>query len=187
MGMKEHALPFPRGQTMGDGVLTLTDTYRDSLEGRLFTVPDTVNATGMEVTLRVVKNDTGSAITVARDLCQFSVATAKDFGRRIDSHGSACTAGDISKPMDDAYTVAQSIPDDDLFYVVDEGPCQIRTESSSCSLTAQDAVAADGDGRINGAAAAAGEAVVGVIDATTAEESTAVLVYVTGGLTNANA
>ncbi len=163
----------------------MSDTNYVSWEGRIFETSDTVHGTGQTIKLRVVKNDltaSGAAITVARDLCQFSSADEGDFGRRIGYFGTACSAGVVSKPLDDAYVVGSEIPDNDLFYVVEEGWCDIRTESSTANLSAHDPIAADGDGRINGAAAAAGEAVIGFIDQATTEESTAVRCWVNGGL-----
>lgn len=188
MGMKEHALPFPRGQTMGDGVLTLTDTYRKSLEGRIFTVPDTEHGTGMEIKLRVVKNDTGAAITAARNLCEFDGTDALDFGRRVTSFGNNLSGqGVVCKPLDDAYTVGQSIPDDDLFYVVEEGYCTIVTEGGAVSLPVGTAVAANATGTLDGARAAAGQYVIGTMVETILLADTNAKVHVNAGLANASA
>jgi hypothetical protein len=173
---------------MGDGVLTLTDTYRSSLEGRVFTVPDTVHNTGLEIKLRVVKNDTGAAITAARNLCEFDGPDSLDFGRRVTSFGNAISGqGVVCKPLDDAYTVGQSIPDDDLFYVIEEGFGTVLTESGAVSLPAGTAVAANATGTLDGARAAAGQYVIGTMVETILTASTNAKIYVNAGLVNASA
>ncbi len=179
MGFADNVLPFSRGSTMADKSALLSlgdDTYND-LEGRCYVVPDTENGTGEPVVLRCVKNDTGSAITVTHDFYRYSTG-AKDWGRRI---GAVCdSAGEVGKPMDDAYVVGATIPDDDLFYVVESGPCTVRPETSSVSLSGGDPIATDLSGRANGAAAAAGEAVLATIDAACTTATTEVLFHIRG-------
>jgi len=127
-------LPFPRGSTFGDGHCTLSDTIpgRTDLEGRIFYAQDTIHGTGRMVGLRVVKNDAGRAITCTTKFMRFSTATIEDFGGRVDSF--AVTAGKGgSKPMDDAYVNEglATIPDDDLFYVVESGPTYITMNQNN--------------------------------------------------------
>ena len=180
-------LPFPRGNVRSDKSddITLSDTTFSDLEGKLYMVNDTVHSTGKNVILRAVKNDTGSDITVARD-CFYRYSTgANDFGRRIA--GKCNAAGIVGRPIDDKYPVGYVIPDDDIFYVVEEGPCYVKTEASSVNLSAGDAVATDASGLVNGAAAAAGEAVLGTIDAACTTASTTVVVHVRGDVHKAEA
>jgi hypothetical protein len=167
---------------MGGGTgITLSATLPPvSLEGTIYEVPDTIHGLGGVVKLRCVRNDTGSAITVANDLCEMAAASAGDFGRKVDTF-PCNTAGAICKPLDDAYTIT-SIPANDLFYVVEAGPCAVRVESSSVSLSGGNSLASDGSGRINGAVAAAGEYVVGVADAACSTASAELVVHVTDGL-----
>ena len=173
----DNVLPFSRGSThaANSAKLSLGDKTYDHLEGRCYFAPDTENNTGERVVLRVVKNDTGSGITVTHDFYRYSTG-AKDWGRRI---GAVCdSAGEVGKPMDDAYEVGATIPDDDLFYVVESGPCTVRPESSSVNLSAGDAIATDASGRANGAKAAAGEAVLATIDAACTTATTEVLFHI---------
>lgn len=186
--MQDHNLPFPRGQTFGDGVLTLSDTYHHAQEGRVYEVPDTVHGTGVKVKLRVVKNDTGAAITVARNLCEFDGPDAYDFGRRVTSFGNNLSGqGVVCKPLDDAYAVGQVIPDQDLFYVCEEGPCTILTETGVVALPAGTALAANAQGTIDGARAAAGYYVIGTNDAPCWTATTNIVVHVNAGLDNRGA
>ena len=177
------SLPFPRGQAYSDaGAVTMTDTLANDLLGRIFKVKDTVHGTGEEVLLRAVKNDTDAAIVVAnedRALQKFAVG-ALDFGRKIA--GDASVAGSICKPIDDAYPDNFSIPDDDVFYVVERGPCYCTTGAADVGLTAGDAVSTHTDGKLRATPAAAGEYVVGTIDATTVAEDTQVVVHIREGL-----
>lgn len=173
-------LPFPRGKTYADSVVIMTDADVNRLEGRVFEVPDTIHGTGMKVKLRVVKNDSAGAITVARRLMKFST-DAKDFGRRVA--GYASVRGQICKPLDDMYAEkgVGTIADDDLFYVVEGGPCKVNTGSGSISLAAQAPVCTDASGYIDGTKAHAGFAAFGVLDAASTSTSTATLVYVNEG------
>jgi len=178
----KNALPFPRGGTASDwGQVTLDDTTYDHLEGKIFEVPDTVHGTGQLVKLRAVKNDSGSAITVARAFMGFSKTSAHDFGRRCN--GTAA-AGAPCKPMDDAYTVGQSIPDDDIFFVVEEGPCYVKTEASAVALTGTgNVVASDASGLVNGTPCAqATEYAAGTIDAAAITVDTDIVVRIEAGL-----
>lgn len=180
-------LPFPRGKTYSQSSgMTLSDTTASNLEGKIYEVKDTVHGTGRTVLLRVVKNDTGRDITVARKCGEFATTSATDFGCRIGTFPGD-TEGAVAKPLDDAYTIGATIPDDDLFYVVEAGLCYIQGEASSVDLTAPCAVAIDSSGLINGAKAAAGEYVVGTLQLSSSDEGdgtddTSLLVDVKAGL-----
>lgn len=180
--MSEKTLPFPRGRTYGDGVVTLDDTSASHLEGQIFEVEDTVHGTGEKVFLRCVKNDSGAAITTARRLYKFSTTDLLDFGRRIS--GLVHANGMICKPMDDAYPEGTSIPKFDLFYVVEKGNCYVTLESVAVALAAGDAVACDQSGFLDGAVAGAGEYVVGIIDVDAGVVSADVVVHVAAGIVN---
>jgi len=179
MSFVDNVLPFARGSTMTDNSAEITQddsTYSD-LEGRLYVVPDTENATGEPVVLRCVKNDTGGEITATHDFYRYSTG-AKDWGRRIA--GVCNAAGMVGKPMDDAFTVGGTIEKFGLFYLVESGPCTLRPESSAVNLAAGDPVATDSSGRANGAAAAAGEAVLATIDQACTATDTEVLFHIRG-------
>ncbi len=158
------ALPFPRGETQSDaGNVTPTTTHLSELEGRRFKVKDTEHGTGLDVTLLCVRNVSGGDITVANDFCQF-LTTTEGWGQKVNRFGTGCTAGDQGCALDDAYKIT-TIPENDLFYVVDCGPVKVRNDSGgSNGRAAHDALAIDTNGRIKQAVAAAGEAVVGTQD-----------------------
>ena len=127
LSISKLALPFPRRNTAGGGRLTLNDTTFAELEGKVFEVPDTVHNTGVNTLLMAVKNDTGGAMTVARTFGSFSAAgSTYDLGRRIGAF-PCVTQGGICLPLDDAYTVGNTIPQYDIFYVVLRGWCTLAT------------------------------------------------------------
>jgi hypothetical protein len=162
--MVVNALPFERGRTYCDGVVTPGATLFDSLLGKTFRVPDTVNSTGQHVYLVAVKNSTGSAITVVRKFFSFEIDTAKDFPRYCGALPNT-SAGGIVLALDDAYTVGASIPNNDIFWAVCEGPVSVLTGASIASLAAGGGVASDNAGLIaDQATAAASEFVYGTLN-----------------------
>jgi hypothetical protein len=175
-------LPFPRGSTFSDkggNGIALDDNTYSHLEGQIFETEDTVHGTGTKVKLRVVKNDTGNDITVAKKFCKFST-DALDFGRRIGKF-PANAAGAIVKPLDDAYVDSTTIPEDDLFYVVEAGPCEVLPEATITTAAAGKACCTDKDGLVDGAVCPEGSYAVGVLD-TTPEGNKTVVVWVNEGL-----
>lgn len=161
----KRALPFPRGETYNaDSLLTMSTTLHDHLEGKFYTVPDTVHNTGKMVTLMVCKNRTGSAITIARKFCELTAEAALGWGCKVTTF-PCNTAGAVAVPLDDAMTNGGSIAANDLFYVVVEGPCYVLTGAAVTNLAAGAAVTTDNAGLIaNKANAAAGEFCVGTLD-----------------------
>ena len=186
--MQDHAMPFPRGRTYGDnGVLTMTATLGQDHEGRVYEVPDSKHNTGQKVKLRVVRNVTGGDITVAWDGCEFAT-TPLGFGRKIAAFGAALSGqGVVAKPMDDVYGIGTTIPENDLFYVVESGPCYCRTEGVVVNLPVGTAVAYDAAGRVNGARAAAGQYVFGTTDRNCVVLNEPVVIHVNEGLDNEGA
>lgn len=157
-------LPFPRGKTAADGLMTPTATWRSEIEGKAYWAQDTQHSTSTPVALLVVRNATGSAITVARKFAEFSVAAAKACVGKISTF-PCDTAGGVALPLDDAMTVGASIPANDLFYVVLFGFCSVLTGSAVNNLSAGVAVTTDNAGLIaNKSAPAAGEYVIGRLD-----------------------
>lgn len=175
-------MPFDRGETASGGNyvgLTLDSSWMLALAGFRVVVPDTVHGTGRKVTLVAVKNGAAN-LTIARKFVAFSTATALDYGRVISGYNTA--AGGVVLSPDDAYTVGQVIPAYDVFYCVLAGPVTLTTEASSVSLAAGDQVASDASAFVNGAAAAAGEYVYGVIDAASTTTGASVVIHATGNL-----
>jgi len=152
--MSNSVLPFPRSETYSDrGVVTMNDTAYSHLEGMIVTVPDTIHNTLRETKLRVVKNDSGAAITVGRKMMAFSTTSVGDIGGRVS--GIADTAGQVAKPLDDAYIgKLTSIPDNDLFYVGEAGlfDCLSTTTGVDDSIRGVP-VSVAGNAKIGGAAA----------------------------------
>ncbi len=197
MLIEKSGLPFPRGTTFSqcskaglNPLVTLADTTAKNLEGRKFQVPDTIHNTGEFIVLRVVKNHNGSALGTTRLIHKFSTASKDDWGHRIagvaDANGTL-----MGKPMDDAYwygtentanhDVFSTIPDNDLFYVVEEGPCHVLCETTTKFSVGQAAAVSDTNGH---AAAAAGNddsfGTAGEINDTAAV--TAALFYIKAGI-----
>ncbi len=158
MSIIEKTLPFPRGAFYseahkGTGALvTMGDSTAKNLEGRRYQVEDTIHKTGKHVILRVVKNDAGRDMTCSRRIVTWSSTTTNDWGNRVNDFGAA---GEPGKPIDDAYyygpqpkyttgleltiadrAVETTISDNDLFYVVDEGPCDIEATTNANGIAA---------------------------------------------------
>lgn len=174
------ALPFPRGDTMSQGgAMTLSDTSYQDLEGKIFWSHDAKHNTGRGIKLRVVKNDTGGDITVTQRFMGFSLG-ANDFGARA---AEVSAAGEVCKPIDDMYAIGFTIPDDDLFYVIEEGPCYVLTETSTVALDAGNVVATDSTGFVNGTPCVqASEYAAGSIGPQAVTAATAIIVYIDAGL-----
>lgn len=165
--MSIYALPFPRGSTFGDmGNKTMTAAIAAAtgLAGRVFQCEDSKHGLGELIKLRIVQNETGEAITVARKLCEFRSTTLGDYGTIVDKFGNALSGqGVVAKPLDDVYVVGGSIPEHDLFYMMEEGLCTVLTASvvGTVSLPAGTPLAANAEGTIHGTRAAAGYYVIG--------------------------
>ena len=173
--MLSNILPFERGGTFaGTSGMTVTDISIEHLVGKTYVVPDTEHETGAEVVLRLVKNDSGSAITTANQIVRFGT-DAKDFARYVD--GTTNVVGQIGLPIDDAYSASFSIPDDDYFYVVQKGPCDIAMDASSVALVAHMAVTPNASGAIWGTTADAYKFQLGTIDQDNSTVDTAALVW----------
>jgi len=166
MGSKYDTLPFERGKTFADGNSSVIGSGKnEQLLGKKYTVPDTQHGFGEDVVLRVVMwNDATAHTTTAR-----SKGMALNGSGTTGTAGAKCTAvvaakGGVGKPIDDAYAAGVVIPQYDLFYVVEEGRCDVDTGTTG-ALTAGTAVAFASDGTI-GVAPATGEFVLGLVDET---------------------
>lgn len=179
MSAYETILPFPRGKTACDGVINPSPDMFLNLAGRIFQVTDTVHGTGQVVLLRCVQLTNN--ITAARKFMKFSTSSPLDFGRRVSGFNNA--QGGPVKPLDDAYPVGATLLANDYVYVVEKGPCFVLTETSSVDLAAGAAVVSDNTGRVDGAAPATGDCIVGRIDAGCNTTNTTVRIHVEAGLT----
>lgn len=178
-------LPFPRGSTYSDGgILTMSDTYAQDLEGKCYLVEDELHGPGSDVVLRVVKNDSSAAITVAKKFFGWSSTTENDFGRRVSGLASDNTC---SKPMDDYYIgKLTTIPDDDLFYVVDEGNVDVLITSGSGTVSAGNQITTAANGM--GQKTADGDFALGIAtEAGATATTTARCVWISGGVAKTKA
>lgn len=184
----QTTLPFPRGKTACGGVLTADATIFKNLEGKVFEVPDTQHKYGSPVKLRVVRNASGSAITVTKGKLYKFATGAGETGGQIA--GLNTTAGGVCKPIDDAYAASFSIPANDLFYVVEAGRCDVLTCASTtgAALYTTSGIGAQmqcsAGSVLAETAAAAGDFVLGILDQTCATTSTLVRVNILEGLRN---
>lgn len=153
-------LPFPRGTFGCDGVVTPDGTCFSNLEGQVFSVPNDLHDDGTWVDLIVLRNDSGSTITLAQKFYKFSTGS-QDFGRAIAGVNDA--AGGLALPVDDNMAGKSWLANDYCYFIL-RGWGYATTEGSSVSLSAHDAIASDNAGCVNGAAAADGETVLGTID-----------------------
>jgi len=143
-------LPFERGSTMSDGQYTPSDGQFAHLRGRLFAVPDVLHKGAEDVILRAVQNNSGGALTVSKRCVSFSTGGMIEWGSKID--GIAGTGGEICKPIDDYYYGRLStILANDIFYVVDEGLCDILSTADSSLEAAHVPVQMIGNGKIGAA------------------------------------
>ena len=156
-------LPFPRGTFSDDGgIITVGDAVHAEMEGLEFEVPDTQHGLAQPVTLRIVKNDTGGDITVARKCYDFTVASQGDIGGRI---GALAGDGEVGYPLDDAYAVGATWPDDALGYIVVKGRCDVLTAATNNNYAVNTSVQIAAGGVLKDvAAAAAGAFVLGTLE-----------------------
>lgn len=173
----ELNLPFPRGKTACDGVNTPVAGNHEQWVGKEYVVDDSVHGTNQLVRLRACKLEAN--ITVARKLYKFD-NDALDFGQQIAGVNDA--AGGYCLALDDKYTVGDTLLALDVAWFIVEGPVNLLTELSSVSLSAHNLVVSDAVGRVDGAAPAAGNYVIGRIDQASTTTNATVVVHISRGL-----
>lgn len=170
--MIQDALPFPRGTTFREGDTDETEsTVESNFLGAEFQVLDTEHDTKRPVTLKLVKNASGSALAanLAVTYRVGASALAGDQGRVIGGYCDAI-AERAAGVVDDAYGSA-TIADDDLFYIVRRGPVDVTMGDIASSVTYGDQIVTDNDsdgGKVGEAAtdAAYAAAPLGIADET---------------------
>lgn len=183
-------LPFERGSTYFEGDTNRINTAAslDDMLGQCFTVKNNGQAgighNSQSNTLMVVRNSSGSALTPSRGVKYSTI------GKEVSGYAGTGAFGHI---IDDAYT-GQTIADDDIFYVVVDGPVN-GLSNTGATYTLGEAAVFTASGRINDLAATATNGVdhvVGIICETlaTAAQDTTVLIdtggrYANGGPANA--
>jgi len=179
--MASNNLPFERGSTYFEGDVNRINTAAilDDMLGQTFTVKNNgqggVGWNSQENTLMVVRNSSGGALTPQRGVA-YSTNVCKE------ASGYAA-AGEFGHIIDDAY-VGQTIADDDIFYVVVDGPVKGLSDTQSTYVIGE-AMVFGATGFVTGLAATAANAtdhVVGVSMSSlaTAAEGTQCLIG-TGG------
>ena len=112
-------LPFERGKTFFGG-LTANTTDGAWLEGKEYQIEDTNNGTNAYVRLRATRNKSGFALAPKR-LVAYGGNNLLGQGAGYANVNPQVVAGVV----DDQYT--GTVADQDLFYMVVEGPCLVKT------------------------------------------------------------
>jgi len=185
-------LPFPEGSSMTDLGRGVTQDGVDldansflGIAGQTYEVSDVdhYNEAGTLIAafsgkrrkLIAIKNG-ATAKTIARKFYAWGTS-AGNWGRVAEASNTALEAGKSGFSIPDSYPVGTVIPAYDIFYGQLEGPNLVLSETGTYNLTAHDPIASDASGYVNGATGAAGEAVLGTIDASGSDENTEVLVH----------
>ena len=130
MSVSTAVLPIARGTTYFDGGTT-DSTSAEKLLGTTRTVNDTVGETGNEVTLKLVRNESGSTLAAGRPV----VYKTGERGVSVSGYGSPYSAR-FAGYVDDAY--ASTIADNDIFWIVVDGPCEINGNTVTTSRSVHD-------------------------------------------------
>ena len=124
--MNSASLPFPRGQTFFNGGTTNT-TDGLNLEGMEVIVRDTTYGSGRPVRLKCVRNVSGVTL-YPKYLVRYQ-QTGDYFGKRVDGYVQG-NAADYAGVVDELVT---SVPANDLFWIVVEGPTIVKRSASNFS------------------------------------------------------
>jgi len=128
--------PFERGGTWyGDATPDANDLGGVNLLGKEWVFEDVnpttgVARTGREVRCKVVRNTSGAAL-LPKKMVVFST-TAGEYGKNVD--GYATTTSQEAFPVDE-YLPTAGVADDDLFYIVMDGPAVVRTRQLRLLVT----------------------------------------------------
>ena len=165
----ERVLPFRRGSVYSDGsTLTMSATVAESILGRIY---KTTDSDGKDLYLRAVRAD--AALTNIGGHCV--EYTAGYTGTNVA--GIADTAGAIGSAVDDAYASTFDVAQYDIFYVVEEGYCELFAESD---VAAGDPVMLYSNGHV--ASTTAGSYSLGTAQEAYASTSATVKVYIGSAL-----
>ena len=134
------SLPFPRGETYFYGntsaaIASGSTGPANRLVGREFLTNDSFRAvgkghgTGQKIRLKVLRNNSGGDLKRHRGGVRPSTAAGTANGDNLAA-GYVNIVGGKGYVIDDAYDTGYNIADDDLFYVVIEGPCDVKHTSS---------------------------------------------------------
>lgn len=180
-------LPFERGTTYfeGDTNRINTASILDDMLGQCFTVKNNGSApfaghNSQENTLMVVRNSSGGTLTP-----KLGVQYGTNMCKEVTAHASAGNFGHI---IDDAYGT-DTIADDDIFYVVVDGPVQGLSLTAATYVIGEAMVFGAGGRLIGQSHAATGVALSHVVGTSfqalaTAAQDTTVIVGTGGRYSN---
>ena len=129
---RSNKIPFPRGRAafQGDTTTLVADTAAMAhLEGQIVYLTDTAVATpekrrsNNDVVAKVVRNDSGGVL-YAGEACKWSTGY---FGTRVVESSAQWNA--VCGFVDD-HIPAGGVQDNDLFYLIIEGPAVVATKAS---------------------------------------------------------
>lgn len=137
---RDDAPPFQPGDTFyGGATIDTTDqTSGENLVGKEWVFEDIdfsqgyasggaakPERSGKKVVRRIVRNMSGTTLNAKR-LVQFATGTGDRFGCWVTGYQNA-SAGP-AYPVDE-FIGSAGVPNNDLFYIVTEGPCRIQTDN----------------------------------------------------------
>jgi hypothetical protein len=130
---KRENPPFPRGSTWyNGGTIDSNNLGGENLEGTIWEFEDLdLSATGAKslrsnkpVKCMIVRNKAGAALLPKR-LVTMKATSGATFLAQVDGYADT-TAESPTFPVDE-WLAAAGVPDNDLFYVVIEGPATVMT------------------------------------------------------------
>lgn len=133
---RDEAAPFARGETYyNGGTIDSSNLGGSNLEGKEFVFevnapddPSGADPSGRPVRVRVVRNVSGQALKGGR----ISVYKAADpYECQVD--GYAFAVGDRPAGVIDEFLPPAGVPNNDLFYIVVDGPTQVTQPHTSNS------------------------------------------------------
>ncbi len=117
-------MPFLRGFTYGAADNTVALQY----EGKEYLHEDMTYGTGMNVRVRVCRNNSGGVLAPKRAV-KFNLTAGKPWS---DVAGYSTITAERSGVIDE-YLPPAGVPSGDLFYVVVEGPTLVQTSSAAAA------------------------------------------------------
>jgi len=134
---RDESLPFARGETFyNGGTIDANDLGGPNLEGRVYLAEvNTANGytqndpSGRQVRLRVVRNVSGVNLKPGR-LVKYKAINP--YETQVDGYTFA--VGDRPAGVVDEFLPAAGVPNNDLFYIVIDGPTKVTQLSASASV-----------------------------------------------------
>jgi hypothetical protein len=133
--------PFARGETYyNGGTIDTTNLGGPNLEGKEFffevnAADDEVQAdpSGRQIKVRVVRNVSGVNLKPAR-VVHFNSTTSVPYGTQVD--GYCISNASVPAGVSDEFLPAAGVVNNDLFYIVVQGPTKVTNQTASPVTTA---------------------------------------------------